>query len=42
MSGGMLDATPGNRCLGMKYAFAIAVGATALAITVATRCEYCV
>ena len=31
----------GSRCLGMKKALAIAVGITALAITVATRYEYC-
>ena len=31
----------GSRCLGMNQALAIAVGITALAITVATRCEYC-
>ena len=31
----------GSRCLGMNQALAIAVGITALAITVATRYEYC-
>ena len=30
----------GRRCRGMKRAFAMAVGITALPITVATRCEY--
>lgn len=36
-----LPEPPGNRCRGIKDALAMAVGTTALPITVATRCEYC-